>query len=65
MFYKFQTIQIISFLLVGLLFTQNVYPQLSNNIWYFGEQAGIDFSSGTPTALTNGAMQAIQNKFIR
>ena len=54
-------IYILVFLLVGLFLTQKVYPQLSNNIWYFGEHAGIDFSSGTPIALTNGAMQAYDN----
>lgn len=52
---------ILIFIFVGFLLTQNVYPQLSNNIWYFGEYAGIDFSSGTPVALTNGAMQAYDN----
>ncbi|MCK5741908.1 MAG: T9SS type A sorting domain-containing protein [Chlorobi bacterium] len=27
-----------------------------NNIWYFGHGAGIDFNSGSPVALTDGAM---------
>lgn len=27
-----------------------------NNIWYFGAYAGLDFSSGSPVAITNGAM---------
>lgn len=26
------------------------------NIWYFGEYAGLDFNSGSPVALTNGAL---------
>lgn len=26
------------------------------NIWYFGENAGLDFNSGTPIALTNGQL---------
>ncbi len=56
-----KNILILIFIFVGFLLTQNVYPQLSNNIWYFGEHAGIDFSSGTPVALTNGAMQAYDN----
>lgn len=26
------------------------------NIWYFGNGAGLDFSSGSPVAITNGAL---------
>jgi hypothetical protein len=36
-------------IMASVILTQDVYAQLANNIWYFGEQAGIDFSSGTPT----------------
>jgi gliding motility-associated-like protein len=28
------------------------------NIWYFGNGAGLDFSSGSPVAITNGALHA-------
>ncbi len=28
--------------------------------WYFGENAGLDFSEGNPTAQTNGAMKAFE-----
>lgn len=28
------------------------------NIWYFGTNAGLDFTNGNPVPLTNGAMQA-------
>lgn len=31
-----------------------VYGQKQGNVWYFGNQAGMDFNSGTPIALTNG-----------
>ena len=35
-----------------------------NNIWYFGEKAGISFNTGTgatiPIAITNGAMTALE-----
>ena len=31
-----------------------------NNIWYFGENAGIDFSYGSPVALSNSAMVAVE-----
>lgn len=30
------------------------YSQKESNIWYFGAHAGVDFSSGSPTALTDG-----------
>jgi len=30
--------------------------QKETNSWYFGENAGLDFNSGIPTALTNGAL---------
>ncbi|MBU1720852.1 MAG: hypothetical protein KKA07_17430, partial [Bacteroidetes bacterium] len=43
------------FFLVFLLFTScSLFAQKEGNIWYFGENAGIDFNSGTPVALTNG-----------
>jgi gliding motility-associated-like protein len=32
--------------------------QLESNIWYFGVNAGITFSTNPPSALTNGAMVA-------
>jgi hypothetical protein len=28
--------------------------QKEANIWYFGQYAGLDFSSGNPVTLTNG-----------
>lgn len=38
------------FILISLIcFNQN-----QGNIWYFGFQAGLDFNSGTPIALTDG-----------
>ncbi|MCC2545231.1 gliding motility-associated C-terminal domain-containing protein [Hymenobacter sp. BT175] len=33
-----------------------VYAQLENRNWYFGNNAGITFTSGLPTALLNSAM---------
>lgn len=32
------------------------HAQGEANIWYFGQNAGIDFNSGTPVALTNGQL---------
>lgn len=36
------------------------YSQLEKNNWYFGNKAGIDFTSGTATALTAGQMQSYE-----
>ncbi len=38
-----------------------MHAQKADKIWYFGDYAGIDFTSGTPVALTNGAMQSLDN----
>lgn len=32
------------------------WTQKQGNIWYFGNHAGISFNSGSPVALTNGAL---------
>jgi len=40
-------------LLLTLCFTSG-YAQREAGIWYFGVNAGIDFNSGAPVALTNG-----------
>lgn len=32
----------------------------TGNIWYFGRYAGIDFNSGSPVAITNGALNTIE-----
>ncbi len=37
------------------IFSNNGFPQ-TNHVWYFGSNAGVDFNSGSPTTLTNGAM---------
>lgn len=34
----------------------SVYGQGEGNIWYFSNFAGLDFNSGTPVAITNGAI---------
>ncbi|MBC6999641.1 T9SS type B sorting domain-containing protein [Cytophaga sp. FL35] len=42
--------------LVLLFLVHFANSQLEASIWYFGENAGLDFSSGAPVALTDGAM---------
>ena len=52
--------KIISSILIFILSTLIVHAQKENNIWYFGNQAGIDFNGSTPVALTNGNMNTIE-----
>jgi len=37
-----------------LLFADFIFCQKQNNIWYFGNNAGLNFNSGSPVALTDG-----------
>ena len=51
--------QIFKYIILGLtllLESAVSYGQKEGNIWYFGNFAGIDFNSGAPVALTNGAL---------
>ncbi|MBL6944433.1 MAG: PKD domain-containing protein, partial [Bacteroidales bacterium] len=34
----------------------NCYAQNEANIWYFGDNAGVDFNSGSPVAIIDGAL---------
>jgi gliding motility-associated-like protein len=38
----------------------NVYSQGEANIWYFGYNAGLDFSTGNPIALNNSQQQTVE-----
>ncbi|MFH0893487.1 MAG: T9SS type A sorting domain-containing protein [Bacteroidota bacterium] len=49
------------FLFIMLVFACSAFAQKENNIWYFGNQAGLDFNSGTPFAITNGVLTADDN----
>lgn len=48
------------FFFISILFivSVGVIAQNQNNIWYFGERAGLDFNSGSPVALTNSQMSS-------
>jgi hypothetical protein len=39
----------------------SAFSQNENNIWYFGTNAGLNFNSGNPVAITNSAMVATDN----
>ena len=40
--------------------TFSLFAQGEANIWYFGDNAGLDFNSGDPVAITNGALRTIE-----
>lgn len=42
------------------LFSTLTYAQKEANIWYFGKNAGLDFNSGSPVALTNGKLSTTE-----
>ena len=44
----------IIFILISSIFCSSA--QNEGNIWYFGENAGLDFNSGFPIALTDGQL---------
>ncbi|AUC15603.1 hypothetical protein BTO06_10800 [Tenacibaculum sp. SZ-18] len=46
-------------LLTGLI-SITTYSQKQANVWYFGLNAGIDFSTTPPTALTNGQLNTTE-----
>ena len=46
--------------LIFLLFLNISYAQKEGNIWYFGNNAGLNFNSGSPVALTNGALSTTE-----
>src|SRR4030095_1334601 len=38
----------------------HLQAQNEGNIWYFGDEAGIDFNSGVPVAITNSQMSTLE-----
>ena len=56
-FYFFKNLRfLITTILVYLFTISSLHAQIEANIWYFGENAGIDFNSGSPVALIDGAL---------
>lgn len=43
---------------VFLIFSTSLFAQKEANIWYFGENAGLDFNSGIPVPLLDGKFNA-------
>jgi gliding motility-associated-like protein len=50
----------ISLVLLLFCFTISTFAQKETNIWYFGNQAGIDFNSGSPVALLDGQLNTTE-----
>ena len=46
------------FLITVIIIPFLCFSQKQGNIWYFGNHVGLDFSSGSPIILTNGATAA-------
>jgi|GEM_PF-347225 len=44
------------FILLIILLVSKAHAQGETNIWYFGENAGLDFNSGSPVAITDGQL---------
>ncbi len=57
---KFTHILLISLLLLSF----KSLGQKQANVWYFGNQAGVDFSSGSPTATTNSALTSLEGSAV-
>jgi gliding motility-associated-like protein len=47
-------------LLFALVACPAAFAQGEANIWYFGNQAGLDFSGGNPVAVFNGQLSAVE-----
>ena len=57
---------VIAALSISLVFPVFVNAQASKkaDIWYFGDKAGLDFSSGNPVPLINGVMQSFEGSAV-
>ncbi|MBI1308016.1 MAG: T9SS type B sorting domain-containing protein [Bacteroidetes bacterium] len=50
-------LSLLMLIIPGLIFNSNLASaQKERNVWYFGFEAGIDFNSGAPVALTDGKL---------
>ena len=51
---------LVFFLLVFSFSCNKLFAQGEANIWYFGGGAGLYFNSGTPIAITDGALKTME-----
>ncbi|MEL0651635.1 T9SS type B sorting domain-containing protein [Algibacter sp. TI.3.09] len=52
--------KLLKILSITILFSNVSFAQKEANIWYFGQNAGLDFNSGSPVALTNGQLVTLE-----
>jgi hypothetical protein len=45
---------------VVLIFPLSLFSQSTDSVWYFGENAGIDFNTGVPVPLLNGSLVTVE-----
>ncbi|MFY8029734.1 MAG: hypothetical protein ACOVPB_11205, partial [Bacteroidia bacterium] len=45
---------------IQCIFNTTLRAQGEANIWYFGQNAGLDFNSGSPVPLSNGAINTYE-----
>ena len=50
------TIRMTFLIAISLYYSSSLKAQKQNNIWYFGNGAGLDFNSGKPVMLNNGKL---------
>lgn len=43
-----------------IFFSLTLFAQKEANFWYFGQNAGLDFTSGTPTVLNDGQLSTLE-----
>ena len=53
-------LKLIKILSIIILFSNVSFAQKEANIWYFGENAGLDFNGGSPVALTDGQLNTVE-----
>jgi len=52
--------QLINIIIFSLTLSNVGFTQNEANIWYFGENAGLDFNSGSPAALLDGQLSTLE-----
>lgn len=50
----------LSIIFLALLFSTITVAQKEANYWFFGENAGLDFSNGAPVAITTGSLSTME-----
>ncbi len=48
------------FILFGLLLSLSLTAQKQANYWFFGDHCGLNFNSGVPVAITDGALETME-----